>query len=114
LRGKTYFTSHFNLLRAFKAKVENISLFPKKELCLSSTRPHPQEGRYAIVTSVGCGMRWTFRLKRALARGRMSSKRTAKPCGPGTPTLVSSFAVMIRKAMVANKPGTPGRARSSR
>jgi hypothetical protein len=27
---------------------------------------------------------------------------------------VSSFAVMIRKAMVANKPGTPGRARINR
>src|SRR5262245_55805193 len=41
-------------------------------------------------------------------------KRTAKSCGPGTPTLVSSFAAMIREATVAKKPGTPGRARISR
>jgi hypothetical protein len=40
--------------------------------------------------------------------------RTAKSCGPDSPTLGSSFAVMIREVMVANKPGTPGRARSSR
>ena len=43
-----------------------------------------------------------------------ASSRTAKSCGPDLPTLGSSFAVMIRKAMEAIKPGTPGRARSSR
>ena len=36
-----------------------------------------------------------------------------KPCGPDTPTLVSSLRA-ISQAMVANKPGTPGRARSNR
>jgi hypothetical protein len=40
--------------------------------------------------------------------------RTAKSCGPGAPTLASSFAVMIREATVAKKPGTPRRARISR
>jgi hypothetical protein len=36
------------------------------------------------------------------------AKRTAKSCGPDPPTLGSSFAVMIRKATVANKPGHRG------
>jgi hypothetical protein len=35
-----------------------------------------------------------------------ASFRTAKPCGPDTPTLVSSLRA-ISLAMVANKPGTP-------
>jgi hypothetical protein len=75
--------------------------------------PHPQEGRIAIVTDVGCRMRWTFRLGRKKRR-RTGSKRTAKSCGPDPPTLGSSLAVMIRKATVAQKPGTPRRSRISR
>ena len=39
-------------------------------------------------------------------------KRMVKLCGPVPPTLRSSLA-LIRKATVAKKPGTPGRARSS-
>src|SRR6185312_3926496 len=38
--------------------------------------------------------------------------RSTKPCGPGTPTLVSSFAGVSREATEANKPGTPRRARN--
>jgi hypothetical protein len=38
---------------------------------------------------------------------RAMRARTAKPCGPDIPTLMSSFAA-IRKAMVANKPGHQG------
>jgi hypothetical protein len=47
--------------------------------------PHPQEGRIAIVTDVGRGMRWPDRRDRR-ARGF----RTAKACGPGAPMLASS------------------------
>jgi hypothetical protein len=47
--------------------------------------PCPQEGRIAIVTDVGCGMRWTRRVAR-----RAAPTRTAKSCGPDAPTLVSS------------------------
>ena len=43
------------------------------------------EGRFAIVTNVGCGMRW------ARPRVRRSSRpRTEKSCGPGAPTLAPS------------------------
>ena len=34
--------------------------------------------------------------------------RTAKSCGPGTPTLVSSFAEVFREATVAKEPGHRG------
>jgi hypothetical protein len=79
--------------------LKNISVFirPKSSLCLRSSRAL-QEGRIAIVTDVGCGMRWTRQRRRARlragrvfgsvsvrrARGRTALLRTAKPCGPGT------------------------------
>jgi len=44
---------------------------------------HPHEGRFAIVTDVGCGMRWTRELRETNA----SVARTTKACGPGLPTL---------------------------
>ena len=65
---------------------------------------HPNEGRVAIVTNVamGCGGRQT-RDRRARAR------RTAKPCGPGAPTLASSsWEASFSGAMVARKPGHQG------
>ena len=48
--------------------------------------PCSQEGRFAIVTNVGRGMRWTRRVSR-----RMTMSRTAKSYGPGAPTLASSW-----------------------
>jgi hypothetical protein len=45
------------------------------------------EGRIAIVTDVGSGMRWT-RSDRQTCDLRL---RTAKPCGPGAPGLVLSL-----------------------
>jgi len=65
----------------------------------------PQEGRLAIVTDVGSGMRWTRRvlLTRAL------SSRTVKSCGPDASTLASSFAErQFREATVTNKPDHRG------
>ena len=48
------------------------------------------------------------------ARRRKQSSRTTKACGPDPPTLGSSLRVTSPQAMEAIKPGTPGRARSSR
>ncbi len=51
-------------------------------------RPAPdKEGRFAIVTNVGSGMRWPQCRSR-----RMPILRTAKSCGPGAPRLALSFA----------------------
>jgi hypothetical protein len=57
-----------------------------------------QEGRFAIVTNVGHGMRWT----RGAARRAVRS-RTAKSCGLDASTLASSRRSDL-PAMVARKP----------
>jgi hypothetical protein len=77
--------------------------------CMTCPVPPPHEGRIAIVTDVGSGMRWTWRRAR-----RALPARTAKSCGPGPPTLGSSLAKTFREVTVAKKPGTPGRSRISR
>ena len=43
---------------------ENISLFQKCKSGVGKAVSCPQEGRIAIVTDVGCGMRWTRRCAR--------------------------------------------------
>jgi hypothetical protein len=65
---------------------KNISLFPKPKSVVVFAVPPPQEGRIAIVTDVGSGMRWTQRCRETSAL-----MRTAKSCGPGAPTLALSF-----------------------
>jgi hypothetical protein len=48
---------------------------------LSSCIPHSLEGRFAVVTEVGSGMRWTRELRKTSA----SVARTEKSCGSGAP-----------------------------
>jgi hypothetical protein len=63
-----------------------------------------QEGRIAIVTDVGRGMRWTL----WAAQGERQAQGAAKSCGPDPPTLGSSLRVTNSQATVANKPGHRG------
>jgi hypothetical protein len=56
-----------------------------------------------IVTNVGAGCDGRGGIER-----RTIPTRTAKPCGPGAPTLASSLVEFIHKATVANKPGHRG------
>ena len=69
--------------------------------------PSHSEGRLAIVTDAG---------RDAMDAGGASDEgaglRTAKSCGPDTPTLVSSWR-SYPPMTVTRKPGSPGRARSS-
>jgi hypothetical protein len=70
-----------------------------------------EEGRLAIVTDAGCGMRWT----RCVMR-RMTRSRTAKSCGSGAPTLAPKL-VKTRSRLTGDggkKARSPGRARISR
>ena len=67
---------------------KNISLLQKCKSGVGKAISCPQEGRIAVVTDVGCGMRWTL----WAAADERGPRRTAKPCGPDTPTLVSSLA----------------------
>ena len=90
---------------------KNISVptYPKSILELSLSRP--TEGRFAIVTDVGHGMRWTRqRFARDGIAGRVGERpvsghqasrrgmlqRTAKSCGPDAPTLASSLRSLSR------------------
>ena len=40
---------------------KNILIFRNRKSVYIYRRPVPQEGRFAVVTDVGCGMRWTRR-----------------------------------------------------
>ena len=84
----------------------------------NSRHPTPPEGRFAIVTDVGHGMRWTRqRFARKGIAGRVERlvsdqqhaderrlQRTAKSCGPDAPTLASSFAEGVSAQPAADKP----------
>jgi hypothetical protein len=88
---------------------KNIPLVPsgKSVVPLRASRPH--EGRFAIVRKRGQGCDG-----RVGSAGRARLTRTAKPCGPDPPTLPDAGikrADDYRRATVATKPGTPGRAR---
>ena len=75
--------------------------------------PLPHEGRFAVVTDVGSGMRWTRQRQAQSLRGRMMLSRTAKSCGPGAPTLaLSSWTRTTGDG--GNKARSPGRSRISR
>src|SRR5690349_24297133 len=82
---------------------KNISLPFFSNLWFIPAVPRSSEGRFAIVTDVERGMRWT----RALVR-RTRHPRTAKACGPGLPTLRPSCADDVSAAMGARKPGSQG------
>ncbi len=76
--------------------------------------PPPSEGRIAIVTDVRRRGAVDVRELSARVAPTKAFSRTAKSCGPDLPTLGSSLWVTNAQAMEAIKPGTPGRARSSR
>jgi hypothetical protein len=53
------------------------------------------------------------RRRASFSRGRTAPLRTAKSCGPDTPTLVSSRREMIAPARGARKPGSPKSAKDT-
>jgi hypothetical protein len=61
----------------------------------------PIEGRFAIVTDVGNGMRWTRQRQAQFFARRMTLPRTAKSCGPGAP-------MQALKSLVSMSPATDG------
>jgi hypothetical protein len=92
--------------------LEKISLFLNhpNQIYIFAVPPH-SKGRFAIVTDVESGMRWT-RLA-LLTRARMS--RTVKSCGPDASTLASSFAEgYFRETTVTRKPDHRGEREGNR
>jgi hypothetical protein len=70
---------------------KNILIFRNSKSVYIRGIPRSQEGRFAVVTDVGCGMRWTRQCRCTRVRRRTILMRTAKSCGPDAPTLVSSL-----------------------
>jgi hypothetical protein len=105
VRPKTNFVRRINVILAVSYPCTNISLSENRKLCILPAVPPPQEGRIAIVTDVGSGMRWTL-----WSRETSALMRTAKACGPGAPTLA-----LRSRVYPANDGGkkarSPGRAR---
>jgi len=83
---------------------KNIPVLSRPKSLLYPPPSRPEEGRIAIVTDVGHGMRWT----RAALLTRALTSRTEKSCGPDAPTLASSWRKTIPLMTVANKPGHRG------
>jgi hypothetical protein len=93
------------------APFEKIFLFFRNQIrCISLAVPSQTEGRFAIVTDVGNGMRWT----QAALLTRALTLRTEKTCGPDAPTLASSWRKTNPLMTVANKPGHRGEHGGSR
>jgi hypothetical protein len=57
--------NHFGLSEMKATFCKNISVFARLKSDAYQGVPCPQEGRFAIVTDVGCGMRWTRRCQGA-------------------------------------------------
>src|SRR5690242_12971866 len=87
---------------------KNISLPFFGKACLTVSVPPSPEGRFAIVTSVGGGMRWPCRRAR---RARRCGRRNRVVPIPRRWDQVSRDE---REATVARKPAAPRRARISR
>jgi hypothetical protein len=71
-----------------------------------------QEGRFAVVTNVECGMRWTA----LLANDERGQGRTAKSCGPDVSTLTSSWrqCLCIALTTVTKRPDHRGEREGNR
>jgi hypothetical protein len=115
-RQKTNFSSPFNPIPPVQSPCEKYPAFVFPEIGVPCPCPAlEQEGRFAIVTNVERGMRWTHRgCSARFAGGRTTLTRTAKPCGPGIPTLMPSSQRRISRLAGdgGNKARSPGRARS--
>jgi len=86
VRQKANFASRFNAILPVQSCREKYSDFVFSEINVNCSRPAlDQEGRFAIVTNVERGMRWTHMAERNPC-GRTVFVRTAKSCGPGAPT----------------------------
>jgi hypothetical protein len=60
---------------AVESRLQKYSASPRTQIkSISPAIPHPSEGRFAIVTNVGHGMRWTRR--RALTNGAIRGRRS--------------------------------------
>ncbi|WP_315796265.1 hypothetical protein [Bradyrhizobium sp. SZCCHNRI3043] len=117
VRAKTKFVSPLKLICPVQSLAQKFSssIFPN----FMVVYPHPasiEEGRFAVVTSVGGGERWPVGAQRAYRERTNAIGRTMKSYGPGAPMLASSSQQMLahlrgRRWLQAR---TPGRLRINR
>jgi len=114
LRPTANLSNWINAIWVVQSPSQKYSLFTRDPNHLHiPRRPGPREGRFAIVTNVGHGMRWTRTRRSAnILRGRTALTRTAKSYGPDASTLASSS----REAKLLGDDGdkkarSPGRVR---
>jgi hypothetical protein len=99
----------FNRIGQSSPPVKNIFIYEYQKLCINSRHPARLEGVSRSSRNVVRGA------MAALERsGRGALVRTAKSCGRDSPTLGSTLRAQEAGGTVANKPGTPARARISR
>jgi hypothetical protein len=83
---------------------KNISLYPKQNRMYQSRRPAlDPEGRFAVVTNAGCGMRWT-----CLAQLTNAADTDGEGVWSWSPDAEIKFVDDDRQATVAKKPGHRG------
>src|SRR6185437_10223411 len=73
LRANANFGSGFKLIWVVQSAGEKVFACSVGQItCINSAVPRSPRGRFAIVTNVGCGMRWTeaAQLTSAVASGR--------------------------------------------
>src|SRR5467141_2567009 len=88
-----------------KPRNQKYSAFAVGQISAITTAvPCPQEGRFAIVTDVGCGMRWTLWRQVLFSRRTKTPRRTAKSCGPGAAMLALSLVEFFLEATVTTSP----------
>jgi hypothetical protein len=61
-RRTTKFTNTFNTTHPVQPLTQKYSYFHLSEIMLYFVHPVPPRGRFAVVTDVGCGMRWARRV----------------------------------------------------
>jgi hypothetical protein len=93
--------------RANLSHVPGIALSGKSKRCSRPSRTR-KEGRLAIVTDVGSGMRWTHIAGRNSFVRRAAFVRTAKSCGSGAPMQALSLAGRVLRGDGGNQAGHRG------
>ena len=107
LRAEGDLLNRIKLIWVVQSPLQKFFAFRLTQIsCISLAIPAHTKGRFAIVTNVGLGMRWT---REALLTSALIL-RTVKSCGPDAPTLASSREIFAGEG--GNKARSPGRARS--
>jgi hypothetical protein len=115
-RAKPKFASRLNTLpidSSVNPSCKKI-YFSFSEICgwFVSSRLDERGTFWPVVTGHEAWLRWTQGDARVFFAGRTAPLRTAKSCGPDTPTLASSRREMISPMTGARKPGPRGARRT--